>query len=397
MLLVILTLFSSAATLALLAYFVRTRHTLLRQESLLSQFEQNLQSLQQQTLQEVRLHLNEHQLQQLKLLQESLPKSINELSQPILTVLNQNTQNSVEAIRALNQTVTDHLKSISGQVEKRLNEGFEKTTATFQAIIQRLSLIDEAQKKITELSTNVVSLQAILSDKSSRGAFGEVQLSGIIRNFLPENHFSLQHTLSNGKRVDCLLFLPEPTGNIAIDAKFPLENYQSMHALTPTDPYRKNAEQRFRQDLKKHIDDIAEKYILNGETADGAVLFLPAEAVFSEIHSYFADIVEYAQRKRVWLVSPTTLMAILTTARAVIKDQATREQVHIIQQHLRALAKDFDRFQTRMDNLAKHIEKANNDVADVQTSARKITGHFKKIEAVDGKLAQTPTLLEEDI
>ncbi len=397
MLLVILTAFSLASTLALLAYLVRTRHTLLRQESLLSQFEQNLQSLQQQTLQEVRLHLNEHQLQQLKLLQESLPKSINELSQTLLTVLNQNTQNSTEAIRALNQTVTDHLKSISGQVEKRLNEGFEKTTATFQAIIQRLSLIDEAQKKITELSTNVVSLQAILSDKSSRGAFGEVQLSGIIRNFLPENHFSLQHTLSNGKRVDCLLFLPEPTGNIAIDAKFPLENYQSMHTLTPTDPYRKNAEQRFRQDLKKHIDDIAEKYILDGETADGAVLFLPAEAVFSEIHSYFADIVEYAQRKRVWLVSPTTLMAILTTARAVIKDQATREQVHIIQQHLRALAKDFDRFQTRMDNLAKHIEKANNDVVDVQTSARKITGHFKKIEAVDGKLAQTPTLLEEDI
>lgn len=434
MLLLLLTAASLISTIALFAYLAHTQragqnlhHALLRQEGLLSQFAQNLQQLQeqgqnvilqqqqrhdqvlhqlkehaiehhnalQQALQQLRLHFSEHQLQQLKTLQESLHKSINELSQHILTVLNQNTQSSAQAIQGLNETVAEHLKSISGQVEKRLSEGFEKTTATFQAIIQRLSLIDEAQKKITELSTNVVSLQTILSNKSSRGAFGEVQLSGIIRNFLPETHFSLQHTLSNGKRVDCLLFLPEPTGNIAIDAKFPLENYQAMQALPANDPYRKNAEQRFRQDLKKHIDDIAEKYIISGETADGAVLFLPAEAVFSEIHSYFGDVVEYAQRKRVWPVSPTTLMAILTTARAVIKDQATREQVHIIQQHLRALGKDFDRFQTRMDNLAKHIDQANKDVMDVHISARKITGHFRKIEAVESDLAQDPLLESE--
>ncbi|MBY0378522.1 MAG: DNA recombination protein RmuC [Gammaproteobacteria bacterium] len=435
MLVLILTAASLVSTLALFVYIASTRraeqnlhHALLRQEGLLSQFAQNLQQLQEQgqsvilqqqqrhdqilhqlkehaiehhnalqkTLSELRLQFSEHQLQQLKTLQESLHKAINELSQHILTVLNQNTQNSAQAIQGLNETVAEHLKSISGQVEKRLSEGFEKTTATFQAIIQRLSLIDEAQKKITELSSNVVSLQAILSDKSSRGAFGEVQLSAIIRNFLPENHFSLQHTLSNGKRVDCLLFLPEPTGNIAIDAKFPLENYQSMQALTVTDPYRKAAEQRFKQDLKKHIDDIAGKYIITGETADGAVLFLPAEAVFSEIHSHFGDVVEYGQRRRVWLVSPTTLMAILTTARAVIKDQATREQVHIIQQHLRALGKDFDRFQIRMDQLAKHIDQANKDVMDVHISARKITGHFRKIEAVDGDLTQAPTLLEKE-
>ena len=351
---------------------------------------------QQNNLQQLKLQFSEYQLQQLKTLQESLQKAINDLSQHILTVLNQNTQSSSQTMQRLNETVSEHLKSISGQVEKRLSEGFEKTTATFQAIIQRLSLIDEAQKKITELSTNVVSLQTILSDKSSRGAFGEVQLSGIIRNFLPEKHFSLQHTLSNGKRVDCLLYLPEPTGNIAIDAKFPLENYQQMQALTTNDPYRKNAEQRFRQDLKKHIDDIAEKYMIAGETADGAVLFLPAEAIFSDIHSYFADIVEYAQRKRVWLVSPTTLMAILTTARAVIKDQATREQVHIIQQHLRALGKDFDRFQGRMDNLAKHMEQASKDVADVHISARKITNHFRKIEAVEDQVMADPALLENE-
>ncbi len=427
MLLLILTVASLACSLGLLVTLVITQrtayqsvtalhHALSRQEGFVTQFAQNLQQLQAQNqaviLQQqqrhdqilhqlkeyatqLRLDFSEHQLKQLTMLQESLHKNINELSQHILTVLNQNTQSSTQAMQRLNETVAEHLKSISAQVEKRLSEGFEKTTATFQAIIQRLSLIDEAQKKITELSTNVVSLQAILSDKSSRGAFGEVQLSALIRNFLPENQFSLQHTLSNGKRVDCLLFLPEPTGNIAIDAKFPLENYQAMHALTANDPYRKAAEQRFRQDLKKHVDDIGDKYILPGETADGAVLFLPAEAVFSEIVSYFPDVVEYAQKKRVWLVSPTTLMAILTTARAVIKDQATREQVHIIQQHLRALGKDFDRFQSRMDNLAKHIEQANKDVTDVHISARKITSHFRKIEAVDEDLVQNP-LLESD-
>ncbi len=367
----------------------------------------NLKSGQDHASQQLRLQLEEqqglfrkenatHQLQQLQFLQDSLHKGMNELSQSILTVLKQNTETSTKAIHHLNETVAEHLKNISGQVEKRLSEGFEKTTATFNAIIQRLSLIDEAQKKITELSTNVVSLQAILSDKSSRGAFGEVQLSAIIRNFLPENHFSLQHSLSNGKRVDCLLFLPQPTGNMAIDAKFPLENYQQMDLLSAQDPYRKSAETRFRQDLKKHISDIAEKYIIPGETAEGAVLFLPAEAIFAEIHAHFPDIVEFAQRKQVWMVSPTTLMAILTTARAVIKDQATREQVHIIQQHLRALGNDFNRFQGRMDSLAKHMEQANKDVMEVHISARKITGHFKKIEAVDESISQkAPVLLDE--
>jgi DNA recombination protein RmuC len=427
MLLLILTVASLAIAVGILITLVVTQrtayqnirdlhHALSRQEGFVTQLAHTLQQLQTQNqtsiLQQqqhhdqilhqlkeyaaqLRLDFSEYQLKQLTVLQENLHKNINELSQHILTVLNQNTHSSTQAMQRLNETVAEHLKSISAQVEKRLSEGFEKTTATFQAIIQRLSLIDEAQKKITELSTNVVSLQAILSDKSSRGAFGEVQLSALIRNFLPENQFSLQHTLSNGKRVDCLLFLPEPTGNIAIDAKFPLENYQAMQALAANDPYRKAAEQRFKQDLKKHIDDIADKYIIAGETADGAVLFLPAEAVFSEIVSYFPDVVEYAQKKRVWLVSPTTLMAILTTARAVIKDQATREQVHIIQQHLRALGKDFDRFQSRMDNLAKHIEQANKDVSDVHISARKITSHFRKIEAVDEDLVQNALLASE--
>jgi DNA recombination protein RmuC len=275
------------------------------------------------------------------------------------------------------------LKEISGQVEKRLTEGFEKTTATFADVLKRLALIDEAQKKITELSTNVVSLQEVLVDKRSRGVFGEVQLTALIRNVLPETHFAFQHTLSNQRRADCILFLPDPTGNIVIDAKFPLESYRTLCDQQISAVERKLAEQQFRQDIRKHIQDIAEKYIISAETADGAMMFIPAEAVFAEIHAHFPDLVEEAHRARVWLVSPTTLMAVLTTARAVIKDAATRKQINIIQEHLIALSKDFERFQQRMDNLARHIEQAHQDVEQVHKSSQKISQRFIKIERVE--------------
>lgn len=281
------------------------------------------------------------------------------------------------------QEIQAHLKEIGGQVDKRLNEGFEKSTKTFTDIIKRLALIDEAQKKITELSGNVVSLQTLLSDKRSRGAFGEVQLNSLIRNVLPEQHFSFQHTLSNGKRADCILFLPQPTGDIAIDAKFPLENFQKLIDTTLSEPERKLAEQQFKQDIKFHLQTIAEKYIIPDETADGAIMFIPAEAIFAEIHSHYPDLVELSHKLKVWLVSPTTMMAILTTARAVLKDDATRQQVHIIKEHLHMLAKDFGRFQKRMDGLQRHIDQAQQDVLDVNKSARKISSRFDKIEKVE--------------
>jgi DNA recombination protein RmuC len=250
-------------------------------------------------------------------------------------------------------------------------------------VLTHLTRIDEAQKKITELSSNVVSLEEVLADKRSRGAFGEVQLSALVRNVMPESGFALQHTLSNGRRADCVLFLPDPTGNVVIDAKFPLESYQRMLDDTLAESDRQQAQRQFRLDIKKHMEDIAARYIIPGETSDGAVMFIPAEAVFAEIHAHFPELVEEAFRKRVWLVSPTTMMAILTTARAVLKDAATREQVHIIQDHLRALAKDFDRFRGRMDNLARHIGQAHQDVSDVNVSARKISSRFEKIERVE--------------
>lgn len=292
------------------------------------------------------------------------------------------------------------LRDISLQVEKRLSEGFDKTTATFTDIVKRLALIDDAQKKLTELSSNVVSLQEILVDKRSRGAFGEVQLKNLVQNMLPPDNYNFQHTLSTGVRADCILFLPAPTGNLVIDSKFPLENYQLMTNVSLTEPERKKAQQQFRQDIKKHIGDIQSKYIIQGETSDGAMMFIPAEAVFAEIHAHYPDLVEQSHRACVWLASPTTMMAILTTARAVLKDNATRKHIHVIQEHLRRLAEDFSRFESRMNQLAKHIDQAQQDVQHVHTSAAKITSRFRKIEAtdlgnsqIDGEM--TPERLEQ--
>ena len=172
---------------------------------------------------------------------------------------------------------------------------------------------------------------------------------------MPKKHYQLQQTLSNNKIADCVLLLPPPTGRIAIDAKFPLESYRIMTDISVAQADRKEASKQFERDIKKHINDIASKYILPPETSDGAVMFIPAESVFAEIHGHFPALVEYAYQQKVWMVSPTTLMAILTTASAVIKDEQTRQQVHIIKEHLSALGRDFVRFQSRMENLSKHI------------------------------------------
>ena len=288
-----------------------------------------------------------------------------------------------KSISELTASTDNRLKEISGQVEKRLSEGFDKTTKTFNDVLKRLALIDDAQKKITELSSNVVSLQEILNDKRSRGAFGEVQLQSLVSNIMPESHYSMQYKFSNDKIADCVLELPEPTGKIAIDAKFPLESFKKMMDIALAESERKEASRQFARDIKKHINDISEKYVLPPETSDGAVMFIPAESVFAEIHGHYPELVEHAYHKKVWMVSPTTLMAILTTASAVIKDEQTRKQVHIIKEHLSALGKDFVRFQSRMDSLSKHIGQVSKDVEQVHTSARKITSRFDKIERVE--------------
>jgi len=337
----------------------------------------------QQAFSNHRLRFEERQLETLKVLQDTLQKGAQDNRQQIKESLADHARELSKRIEQLTQTTETKLTTINDHVEKRLTEGFDKTNQTFNDVIKRLALIDAAQQKITELSNNVVSLQDILNDKRSRGAFGEVQLSSLIHNMIPEQHFSFQYMLSNHKRPDCILFLPEPSGNIAIDAKFPLENYRLLIDSSLSDAERAQAERQFKLDIRKHIQDIAEKYIIPGETADGAVMFIPAEAIFAEIHARHPDLVEIAQRAKVWMVSPTTMMAVLTTARAVLKDAATRQQVHEIQKHLRLLSEDFERFQVRMDNLAKRIAQAHSDVDQIHISSRKISQRFVQIEKAE--------------
>ncbi|MGY1488109.1 DNA recombination protein RmuC [Methylobacillus pratensis] len=287
------------------------------------------------------------------------------------------------SIGALTKTVDGRLEQIGGKVSERLDEGFKKTNDTFVRVMERLATIDEAQKKIDGLTTNVVSLQELLGDKRSRGAFGEVQLEALVRNVLPVTSYAMQHVLSNGTRVDCALFLPEPTGTVAVDSKFPLENYHRMLDRDIADAERITAQRQFKTDVKKHVDDIAGKYIIPNVTSDGAVMFVPAEAVFAEIHAYHPDLVDYAMSRRVWVVSPTTLMAVLNTARAVLKDVETRKQVHIIKDELGKLSKEFSRFDVRMKKLADHIRQAHEDVQDVHTTSQKISRRFAQIERVE--------------
>lgn len=355
------------------------------QESQVSLIHQLQLALQQEfgnSQQRIHEQLSQGQLSSLQLLTENVQKQMSDVRAQITNSFQQHAHSLSNNLHTLTEEIRNHLHSLTNQVNHRLNEGFEKTSATFTDVVKRLTIIDEAQKKITELSSHVVSLQDVLVDKRSRGAFGEVQLSTLISNMIPPAHFRLQHTLSNQKRADCILFLPEPSGNVVIDAKFPLETYQRLMSCDNA-VERKPLQQQFRQDLQKHIKDIAEKYIITGETTDSAVMFIPAEAIFAEIHANYPEIVSMSQKHRVWLVSPSTLMAVLTTARAVLKDDATRKQVHIIQQHLQALGDDFQRFEKRMDKLSKHIDQAHQDVNEVNTSAKKITQRFQKIESVD--------------
>ena len=288
-----------------------------------------------------------------------------------------------DTTQVLTGKIDERLDQITGKVNERLDEGFKKTNETFVNVMQRLATIDEAQKKIESLTGSVVSLQELLGDKKSRGAFGEVQLEALVRNILPPSTFEFQCTLSNGNRVDCLLKLPDPTGSVAVDSKFPLENYHRMFEAGANEADRMLAQRAFRADVKKHVEDIAKKYIIDGETSDGAVMFVPAEAVFAEIHAYHAEVVDYATARRVWIVSPTTLMAVLNTARAVLKDFETRKQIHVIREALSRLAVEFSRFDERMKELARHIRQAHEDVEKIQVTGGKITQQFARIESAE--------------
>lgn len=306
---------------------------------------------------------------------QNLTKNINEFKDGLTKNINEN-------FEKLSQKIENRLDVMNMKVEERLSKGFEETTKTFGNVLERLSKIDEAQKKIEALSSNVVSLQDILTDKKSRGIFGEIQLYQILSSVFGEKNDKLyqkQYKLSNGNIVDSIIFTPEPLGNIAVDSKFPLENYRKMYNNDLSQIERENARKDFVTDLKKHIDAISSKYIIKNETSEQAILFLPAEAIFAEINAYHTDIIEYAYKKNVRIASPTTLISVLTVIQVMMTNLERDKYANIIQQELEKLNVEFTRYRTRWDNLQKDIEKVSKDVKEINTTSNKISKRFTEI------------------
>ena len=253
------------------------------------------------------------------------------------------------------------------------------------SVLERLSKIDEAQKKIESLSSDIVSLQSILTDKKTRGIFGEVNLKNILVNVFGENNdkiYKLQYTFDNGVIADSVLFAPEPLGVIAIDSKFPLEHYRIMVDKNKSELERDMASKQFKTDMKHHIDAISSKYIIPGITSDQAIMFLPAEAIFAEVNAYYQDVIEYAYKKRVWIVSPTTLISTLTTIQVIMTNIEKDKYASVIHKELNLLSEEFGRYKERWDKLSRSIETVTKDVRDINTTTTKITKRFESINQV---------------
>ena len=332
---------------------------------------------------------------------EKLLMKFNDFIQKIGVVMNENNQGLAlninrfkdefkksvnDDFETLNRKIEGRLDLMNAKVEERLAKGFEETTKTFGSVLERLGKIDEAQKKIEALSSNVVSLQDILTDKKSRGIFGEVQLYQILASVFGEKNdrtYQKQYKLSNNTMVDAMLFTPEPIGNIAIDSKFPLENYRKMYDSELTNEERINARKEFVGNLKKHIDDISEKYIIRNETSDQAIMFLPAEAIFAEINAYHTDVIDYAYRKNVRIASPTTLISVLTTIQMILTNIEREKYASVIQEELGKLHEEFGRYEKRWKALEKDIEKVTKDVKEITTTSNKISKRFTEISNVN--------------
>lgn len=291
----------------------------------------------------------------------------------------------VASVNLFKDETNKSLYEISNNLNERLDASLSKTNKSFENLIVRMAKIDEAQKNIDGLGKNIVSLQDILTDKKTRGNFGEVQLYNILATVFGEGNskiYETQFTLSNGTIADSVLHLPSPTGNICIDSKFPLENYQRSIDVNSSDFERKEAVKVFKQNLKKHINDISSKYIIANETSDQAIMFIPAEAIFAEINAYYQDIIDYAYCKKVWIASPTTLMAILNTTQIVLMNIEREKYSTIIQEELSKLSLEFQRYRKRWDSLSKNIDRVSKDVKDINVTSEKIEKKFDSISNV---------------
>ena len=286
----------------------------------------------------------------------------------------------------LNDRMEKKLTQINDKVNERLDDNFAKTNRTFTNILERLSKIDEAQKKIDTLSTDIVSLQSILTDKKSRGIFGEINLNHILVSIFGEkndNVYRLQYTFPNTTIADAVIFAPEPLGTVAIDSKFPLEHYQKMVDKNLPQVDRNIAEKEFKVDVKKHIDAIASKYIIPGVTSDQAIMFLPAEALFAEINAYHTDLIEYAHKRRVWICSPTTLISTFTIIEVLLKNMERDKYASIIHDELNKLGVEFGRYKERWDKLSRSIETVNKDIENIHVTTDKISKRFDSISKVE--------------
>ena len=294
----------------------------------------------------------------------------------------------------LNETIINRLNNINDKVNERLDVNFEKTNKTFTNILERLSKIDEAQKKIDSLSGEIVSLQSVLTDKKTRGIFGETNLNYILDSVFGKNDkiYQTQYSLGNGYISDAILFAPEPLGTICIDSKFPLENYRKMTDKTLSNVERENATKLFKTDVKKHIDAIRTKYIVPGVTSGEAIMFLPAEAIFAEINAYHPDLVKYSYQSKVWITSPTTLMSTLTIISMILKNMERDKYAKVIHIELNKLGIEFDRYKDRWDKLSRSIDTVSKDVKDIHTTTEKITKRFDAINSVN----VDKTLIEEN-
>jgi DNA recombination protein RmuC len=319
--------------------------------------------------------LQEGQTTSQQTLNQALNERLDAVSQRLNQSLTENTQKT-------NQTLNERLEKVSKNLTETSLKNREQLGEQLGMLNTRLAVIGEAQKKLDSLTTEVVGLQEVLGNKQARGAFGEIQLNDLVTSALPPSAYSFQTPLSNKSRPDCLIKLPNPPGSIAVDSKFPLDSYRRL--VDASDETAKLAATRqLRTDVQKHIKDISEKYIIPGETAESALMFLPSEAVYAELHARFADVVDQGYKARVWIVSPTTLMATLNTVRAVLKDAQMREQAHVIQAEVGKLLEDVSRLDARVDKLKGHFAQAEKDIRDIETSTAKITRKGERIKEVE--------------
>lgn len=330
---------------------------------------------------------------------EKLAKEFGELKTSIAVLVGDSDQKSQKDLNEFKDymmaKIDKQLNEINEKVETRLGKGFEKTTETFTNVIERLAKIDEAQKKIENLSEEVVSLNVLLTDKKTRGIFGEVQLYQLLSAVMGDNKalYEKQKTLSNGFIADVMIHAPEPLGNLVIDSKFPLDNYKKMMDRKLGEQDRNVAEKEFKKDVKNHVNAIKDKYITPLETSDQAIMFIPAEAIFAELTSYHEDVMEYAQKNQIWIVSPTTLLSTLTMIQTIVKNMERDTQTSIILDELRSLGEEFKRYDDRWDKLNKAIISVSKSADLVSITGQKISKKFAYIS--DAKFDQID--IEEDL